>query len=127
LPELHSSLAVEECARTFAFLEERYGFSAPETKRIGNETFVLFHKGMKTISISWEIGSAPLIELFYPPSSSAEKAVPWASREGTPRTRRFPRIRTVVKFDPNEAGAFANYIKQIAAIFLQAENDWIVA
>jgi hypothetical protein len=74
------------CERQLHNLVERHGFSLPETERIGRETYVRFHRGDRTVSVAWEPGAAPVVELFEPPQSLADHVVPWAARNGVART-----------------------------------------
>src|SRR5262245_28788053 len=81
----------DACTRAFAFLVERYGFAPPEIERIGRESYVRYHKGPRTVSIAWEYGAPPIVELFFPSLGTAHPPTPWADREGVPYARRFPR------------------------------------
>ena len=56
----------EPCKRAFGFLVERYGFSAPEEEQIGRERFIRYQKHNKTVSIAYEPGVSPVVELFFP-------------------------------------------------------------
>ena len=69
----------EPCKVAFGFLVERYGFSAPEEEQIGRERFIRYQKHNKTVSIAYEPGVSPIVELFFP------------SREL--RHRRFPKYQ----------------------------------
>jgi hypothetical protein len=50
----------------FRFLQDRYGFSAPASEDFGREIFVRYERANQTVSISYEFGSSPLVEIFYP-------------------------------------------------------------
>jgi hypothetical protein len=81
----------EQAARqTFGFLCERLGFQSPEIERLGRESYVRFRKGPRTVSIAWEPGTAPIVELFLPTEGSGLPATPWAERDGVSYSRRFP-------------------------------------
>jgi hypothetical protein len=48
---------------SFRFLQDRYGFSTPVATDYGREIFVKFERGNQTVSISYEFGMTPLIEI----------------------------------------------------------------
>jgi len=77
--------------RTFGFLSDRFGFQSPQMERLGRESYVRFRKGSRTVSIAWEPGTAPIVELFLPTEGSGLPATPWAERSGVSYSRRFPR------------------------------------
>ncbi len=81
------------CRSAFTHLTERFGFLDPEVESIGRETYVRFHKGPRTVSIAYEGGAEPIVELFYPSAETGELPVPWASRDEVPRSRRIPLLR----------------------------------
>jgi hypothetical protein len=78
---------VPECIRAFRPLVDTHGFDPPEVKDYGREVFVEYHRGLSTVSVSYESGAEPIIELFYPPAPG-EHPVAWGRRNGSPRTRR---------------------------------------
>ena len=80
----------QSCATAFDFLRERFAFRPPEIERIGRESYVYFHKGPRTVSISWEPGGPPIVELFFPSAGTEYAPTPWAERDGVPYARRFP-------------------------------------
>ncbi|GAB1263815.1 hypothetical protein [Aurantivibrio infirmus] len=98
----------------FGFLKERYGFSEPETESLGREVFVRFHRNDETVSISFEAGSQPLVELFLICEGTEEKPVPWAERNGKQRYRKFPKLSKSQNF-------FESGPKEFEAI----ESDWL--
>ena len=79
------------CTDAFGFLVERFGFRPPAIERIGRESFVQYHKGSRTVSIAWEPGGGPVIELFLPVAGTGLPPTPWAERDGVPYARVFPR------------------------------------
>jgi len=81
----------ESCAKAFHFLVDRFGFQPPVVERIGRESYVRFHKGPRTVSIAWEPGGPPVVEMFLPTAGSGLPETPWAERDGVPYSRRFPR------------------------------------
>ena len=66
----------DACVRSFAFLTERYGFSAPQAYRAGRELVVSYTKGAKSICISIEPGGAPVVEFFYPSLDIKHRSFP---------------------------------------------------
>jgi hypothetical protein len=99
---------------SFNFLNEKYGFSAPEVENLGREIFIRFHRNDETVSISMEAGSSPIIELFLLCEGKAEKAVPWTARNGKERFRKFPKIVAKTDF-------FTEAPKELERI----ESDWL--
>ena len=81
------------CLNALGFLCDRFGFAAPELEQLGREGYVRFHKGARTVSIAWEPGTAPIVELFFPTEGTGERPVPWAARNGTPYSRRIPHLK----------------------------------
>jgi len=115
------------CRRHFAFLVERFGFEPPEIKQLGRETFVQYHRGDCTVSIAWEAGMTPILELFHPPRSRDEPVVPWAERNGVARTRRFPSPgqRLESRFDPASDERLDKYFAELASRFAEHEGAWL--
>ena len=118
----------EACAKTFAFLEQEFGFGAPELERLGREAYVRFHKGAHTVSISWEPGSAPIVELFHP--FAGEGRTPWADRDGVPYARRFPswpRTTRIGRYDWNcpTAETFHAYLILAAENLAEMEREFL--
>jgi hypothetical protein len=58
---------VTPCLESFHFLETRYGFDAPVVEQLGRECFIRYRKGGHWVSIAYEPGSSPIVELFHPP------------------------------------------------------------
>jgi hypothetical protein len=56
----------EPCKQAFGFLVERYAFSPPEEEQLGRERFIRYQKRNKTVSIAYEPGLSPIVELFFP-------------------------------------------------------------
>ncbi|HEU4765211.1 MAG TPA: hypothetical protein VFT93_06110 [Candidatus Eisenbacteria bacterium] len=80
----------QAACKAFGFLCDRFGFQSPEIERLGRESYVHFQKGPRIVSIAWEPGTAPIVELFLPTEGSGLPATPWAERDGIPYSRRFP-------------------------------------
>ena len=87
----HETFATE-CTAQFAGLVSLFGFSPPLTESIGRECFVRYNKGERTVSIAWEPGGTPIVELFFPAGPNDE-SVPWAARDSVPYARRFPSLK----------------------------------
>lgn len=68
------------CKEPFAFLIKEYGFSGPVQTRGGNEFTVSYKKGKRTVCISIEPFSAPIIELFYPSTDLKHRRIPRQTR-----------------------------------------------
>ena len=113
------------CERQLSFLVERHGFAPPETERIGHETYVRYHRGDRTLSIAWEPGLTPVVELFQPAQSPADKVEFWAARNGVARTRRFPRVRPTTKFNPNDRAQLESYFGEVGAQLSKEEESWL--
>jgi hypothetical protein len=113
------------CHEAFAGLVEQHGMSGPEVEHIGRETFVRYHSGDRTVSISCEPGVAPIVELFYRPADAGEKIVPWAERNGIQRTRRIPRLEVSEPFSPTSAETYRSYINALAKAFLTQEAKYL--
>ena len=67
---------VTPCLEAFHFLENRYGFDAPEVEQIGRECFIRYRKSNRWVSIAYEPGSIPIVELFYPSHDMKHRRIP---------------------------------------------------
>src|SRR5215475_8719102 len=128
------------CSNAFVFLCERFGFAAPEFEQLGREGYVQFHKGSRTVSIAWEPGAAPLVELFFPAQDSGDRPVPWAARNGVPYARRIPSLGPSAAFlqvnsvyrrrhvwnEPDES-VFQRYLAEIAKQLALVEAAFLTA
>ena len=113
------------CERQLSFLVTRHGFEPPNVERIGRETYVRFHRGNRTLSVSWEAGLAPIVEIFEPQKAPTDKVVSWAERNGVARTRRFPRVRPTTKFNPDDTSLLERYFAEVAAQLEKEEESWL--
>lgn len=111
----------------FNFLQDEYNFSTPVTEDYGREIFIKYERGNQTVSISLEIGSNPLIEIFHPSSETGDKPVPWASKNGIDRSRRFPKVETCSKFIETDEKESTNHIKEMSISFKNNEQPWLKA
>jgi len=128
------------CSKAFGFLCHRFAFAEPEFEQIGREAYVRFHKGALTVSIAWEPGAPPLVELFLPAHNSGEPQVPWAARDGVPYARRIPPLRAPAAFnqsigarrrrhawsEPDES-LFERYLAEIGRELVLVESDFLNA
>ena len=105
-------------------LEASYGFSKPEVEPIGRECFVRFHKGPKTVSIAWEPGSDPIVELFYP-SGPQDQVVPWAARGNVPYSRRIPNLSVRVHYDPAKPETVSAYLRATMQQLVDREQTFL--
>ena len=118
------------CTKAFALLRDRFDFGAAELERLGREAYVRFHKGGHTVSISWEPGSAPTVELFRPFAGVGR--TPWADREGVPYARRFPswpRTTRIGRYDWDRptADTFEAYLSLAAENLAEREGEFLSA
>jgi hypothetical protein len=118
---------VESCCKAFAYLVDRFGFAEPEAETIGREQYVCFHRGNSTVSIAWEAGAQPIVELFHPPANATERAVFWAERNGVARCRRIPLLRVSASFDYENPASFEGYLRAQAAELVREEREWLHA
>jgi hypothetical protein len=113
------------CEQCLSFLVERHGFEPPETERIGRETFVRYHRGDRTVSVAWEPGLTPIVELFYPPQTPEDRVAPWAERNGVARARRIPRLRVPAQFDASNLKQAHSYFAELGSQLGQQEEAWL--
>ena len=52
--------------KTFDFLVQEFGFNSPVKKDFGREVFLEYERNADTISVSFELGSVPLVEVLIP-------------------------------------------------------------
>jgi hypothetical protein len=115
----------EKCVDdSFRFLQETYGFSVPVATDYGREIFVKFERGNQTVSISYEFGGSPRIEIFYPFAETGDRPVPWAEKNNVQRSRRFPRYKLAIRFIDDE-NLMPSYIKEMAHEFERVESIWL--
>ena len=104
---------VEPCFEAFHFLETRFGFAAPVVEQLGRECFIWYGKGDRWVSIAYEPGSVPIVELFHPTRDLKHRRFPRHS-ERPARPRRLRRFR-----DNNDA-VQQRQIAQVQAAELEA-------
>ena len=105
---------VENVKEAFSFLTQKYGFSDPEVKDYGREIFVEFNRNDETVSVSMEIGTEPIIEIFLLCEGTQEKPLQWAERNGKQRYRKFPKF-TIIK----------NFFHEAPNKFEETESEWL--
>lgn len=115
---------VQACRAAFDAVADRYGFAAAEVENAGPEAYVRYHRGDRTISICFEHGLVPIIELFQPALETAEPAVPWARRNGVARSRRGLRIGTAGHFPASSADLGA-YLRACASALEEGHQAWL--
>lgn len=111
----------------FKFLQDEYNFSCPVTEDLGREIFIKYERGNQTVSISLEHGSNPLIEIFHPSSETDEKPIPWASKNGINRSRRFPKVETYSKFIETDENESTKHIMEMTISLKKNEQTWLKA
>lgn len=121
---MNKQLFAEVVVENFQFLQLRYGFSAPTTEDFGREIFISYDRNVQSVSISYEYGNTPLIEIFYPVPEFAETSIPWASKNGVSRARRFPKLKLTGHFSEEEA-TLTSYIKEMSREFEKVESGWL--
>lgn len=67
---------VTPCLEAFHFLESRYGFDKPVVEQLGRECFIRYRKGDRLVSIAYEPGCPPIVELFYPSHEMKNRRIP---------------------------------------------------
>ncbi len=114
-------------AQEFSFLTAKYRFEALRVRDCGREAFFLFDREDETLSISYEMGALPLIELFIPSSTTSVAPTPWAAKEGVERSRVFPKVPLGNRETPRNLDDFKDHISAMAAAFETAEATWLNA
>lgn len=71
---------VTPCLEAFRFLETRFGFSAPEVEQFGRECVIRYRKGDRWVSIAYEPGAVPIVELFHPTEDIKHRRIPRLKR-----------------------------------------------
>ncbi len=113
------------CRSAFRDLVERFGFDEPEVESIGRETYVRYHKGPRTVSIAYEGGTEPIVELFYPSSETGEKPVPWAARGEVQYSRRIPRLKVQESSGGGSSSGLQRYLAASLNALESAERSFL--
>ena len=79
---------VTPCLEAFNYLENRYHFDAPDVEQLGRECFIRYRKGGRWVSIAYEPGSVPIVELFHPTHDIKHRQIPHL-KTGLEEPRRF--------------------------------------
>ena len=79
---------VTPCLEVFQFLETRFGFDAPVVEQLGRECFIRYRKGDRWVSIAYEPGLVPIVELFHPIHDIKHRRIP-RLKNGLANPRRF--------------------------------------
>jgi hypothetical protein len=64
------------CLEAFSFLQTRFAFSAPTVKQVGRECYICYQKNDRWVSIAYEPGSVPIVELFHPSHDIKHRRIP---------------------------------------------------
>ena len=67
---------VTPCLEAFSFLPSRFGFDAPVVEQLGRECFISYRKSSRWVSIAYEPGSVPIVELFHPTNEIRDRRIP---------------------------------------------------
>ena len=76
------------CLEAFRFLQARFGFDAPTVEQLGRECFIRYRKHDRWVSIAYEPGSVPIVELFHPTDEIKHRRIP-RLKTGLADPRRF--------------------------------------
>ena len=57
---------VTPCLEAFSYLQSRFRFDTPVVEQLGRECFIYYRKADRWVSIAYEPGSVPIVELFHP-------------------------------------------------------------
>ncbi len=79
---------VTPCLEAFSFLESRFGFESPVVEQLGRECFIYYRKTDHWVSIAYEPGSVPIVELFHPTRDIKHRRIP-RLQSGLANPRRF--------------------------------------
>jgi len=121
---MNKNILEREVKVNFRFLQDKYSFSEPVANDYGREIFINYDRANQTVSISYEFGGSPRIEILYPSAETGDRLVPWATKDGVQRSRRFPKIRLVSRFSDDE-NSIAVYVKEMAVEFEKIESNWL--
>lgn len=114
------------CIDAFSALTDRFEFSAPEIDPVRHEVFVLYHKGNRTVSVGYEPGCPPIVELF-DAAAEGEVASPGAARNGVERSHRLPDLRVEEPFSDGDPVVLEGYLRACARALEDAEHAWLAA
>jgi hypothetical protein len=67
---------VTPCLEAFGFLQSRFGFDAPVVEQLGRECFIRYHKDSRWVSVAYEPGCVPIVELFHPTNDIKHRRIP---------------------------------------------------
>src|ERR1039458_5327006 len=79
---------VNPCLEAFSYLESRFGFDAPVIEQLGRECFIRYCKGSRWVSVAYEPGCVPIVELFHPSLDIKHCRIP-RLRTGLEKPKRF--------------------------------------
>lgn len=124
---MNTEMLAKIVEKEFAFLQAKYGFGMVIIRDFGREVFFDFDREAKTVSISFEVSSHPIIEVFIPSEKTNTKPIPWAKKDEIPRSRLFPKLSIKTKYDPQSISSVETYVGELAREFERSEIGWLNA
>jgi hypothetical protein len=124
---MNTEMLAKIIEKEFAFLQAKYGFGKFIIRDLGREVFFDFEREAETVSISFEVGSHPIIEIFVPSEKTNVKPTPWARKGEIARSRLFPKLNIKTKYDPQSMSSVETYVGELAIEFERAEHGWLNA
>ena len=121
--ESHEDFA-RQCQQAFDELVSRYFFSRADIESIGRECYVRYHKGPQTVSIAWEPGALPIVELFFP-SGPNDQPIPWAARGSVAYARRIPQLSQGKKTPSKHLPSPEHYLVQSMRQLSETEGAFL--
>ena len=79
---------VTPCLEAFSYLVGSFGFDSSVIEQLGRECFIQYRKGCRWVSIAYEPGSVPIVELFYQTADIKHRRIPRLSH-GLANPRKF--------------------------------------
>lgn len=117
---------VETCSAVFAPLVSTYGFSGPEVEDFGREVFLHYHRADRSISVSRELGAAPIVEVFYLAAETGDPPSPWAERNGVSRARRVVKLPdSVLRLSFDDGSDLEARLRELFSALEQSESEFL--
>ena len=79
---------VTPCLEAFSYLVGSFGFDSSVIEQLGRECFIQYRKGCRWVSIAYEPGCVPIVELFHPSLDTKHRRIP-RLRKGLANPKRF--------------------------------------
>lgn len=124
---MNTDMLAKIVGKEFAFLQAKYGFGKFIIRELGREVFFDFEREAETVSISFEVGNHPIIEMFVPSEKTNVKPMPWAKKGEIPRSRLFPKLNINTRYDPQSISSVETYVCELAMEFERSELGWLNA